>query len=188
LCFIMEQMKNIFLIGFTIICLKSFCQDCNECESRNYVIDTNEVINKIRLRHQFLTNLKQGEFDYIYKQQLENGCNEADEITKLTYYINNETGIVSEQITGSGEGGYYSNSSINKYFQNDRLIFEYKVISGTSMNHINESYIEESRTYYDNCGQIIRRLYKRVNGSDLKPEETLESRLQSTKNSDLTKK
>lgn len=180
------RLNRLFFIALFITSLNSYSQDCNQCESGDYVIDTSSVINQIRNRYQFLSSLTGAKFDYIFEQVLEDGCNEPNEIHNSVYYLNKEIGITSEVIKGSGEGGYYSNSLTKKYFQSNRLIFEFIVKSNYSINYPNDSFLEEFRIYYDNCGQIIRKLYKKASGKELSKDQTLEQLIISQPNKDIT--
>ncbi len=166
----------------------SYSQDCFECESGDYSIDTSKVIAGIKNRYAYLTSLNNSDFDYVFSQRTETGCYEPDELHSTTYYLNDQLGIVSLVKKGSGEGGYYSNSYSYEYYHDNLLIFQYLIYEGLSMNKAGDSYREEYRIYYDQCGRIIRKLHKKVTGDMLTGNQTLDETLQRMPNTDLTPK
>lgn len=68
-------MKSIKMRKFTILIFLTLsvgslnAQDCNECETGNYTINTNLTIENIRDRYQYLISLQPSDFDYIYKDK-----------------------------------------------------------------------------------------------------------------------
>lgn len=187
-------MKSIKMRKFTILIFLTLsvgslnAQDCNECETGNYTINTNLTIENIRDRYQYLISLQPSDFDYIYKDKTITSCNEGDEIETSTYFLNNEISIIIEERKGSGEGGIYLNSITYKYYQNNRLIFTFIISNEIYMNQEDQNTLTQKRIYYDNCGKTIKKLYKTAKASELKNNETLEDLILSKKNIDTTNK
>ena len=167
----------------------AFSQEGCDCETGTYIVDTTKVIQDIRERYQYLTSLTDEDFDYIYTKQYDtNECHEPDEITETTHFLNGEVAIQTITTIGSGEGGFYANSKTISYYKYNRLIFEFTTESGESMNNYFDNYLNEYRTYYDNCGKVVRKLKKELTGDLITDDEGLESIMKRTPNIDVTPK
>ena len=167
----------------------AFTQEGCDCETGTYIIDTSKVIQEIRERYQYLTSLPDENFDYIYTKQYDtNECHEPDEITETTHFLNSEIAIQKITTIGSGEGGYYTKCETLSYFKLNRLIFEFTIVSSENMNNFYDNYLHEYRTYYDNCGKIVRKLKRELTGDLITDDEGLESIMKRTPNVDVTPK
>ncbi len=171
----------IIISGFNV----AIGQDC--CDYEDNIVDTSSVIANRRLRFQYLTTLKVSDFDYIYTREYDTGCNESDRVTDEIRYLNKQIALRSKIVEGSGEGGYLANSERTEYYENDLLIFVFEMHTSFQMN-TNKSYLEETRSYYDACGRIVRKLIKNVDSSDYPDNVDLKEILRKVKNKDITPK
>lgn len=170
---------------------RQFSSQC-ECDPDYPNPDTTSAISKIRDRYQYLESLQENDFDYIYRNEEFDGCNEPDELTSSIYYLDGKMVMEQYSAIGSGEWGIRQSCFSQHYYQNDVKIFTLQIGEVNNDYNLNalpeDTYKDETRSYFNECGYLIRKLYKKVTQADLKKGEDLDKALAKTHNTDITNK